>query len=209
MLRRLNSNISRKIKGKSYRDYIESKLMVPNVEYTLLIWSSNKKSNSRRSVAVEILLWLQYIYSKTTTVRAHWPQLISPWLQGQDHTWQGKTRHPAVHFPSGARQYKPGDELDVLCDRAPGGASPAQSPCPTTAELAVEENTLLSSHLHLPSTRQRAATSMSFYCCPFSFFMAYYGVNCIVHLTTSHFFCFFLWKLNTKVLHTMKQPSVK
>lgn len=134
--------------------------MVPNVEDTLLIWSSNKKSNSRRSVTVEILLWLQYIYSKTTTVRAHWLQLVSPWLQGQDHTWQGKTRHPVVHFPSGARQYKPGHELDVLCDRAPGGASPAQSPCPTAAELAVEENALLPSHLHLPSPRQSAATSV-------------------------------------------------
>lgn len=50
---------------KAYKDYIESKLMVPNVEHTLLIWSSNKKSNSRRTLAVEILLWLQYIYSNT------------------------------------------------------------------------------------------------------------------------------------------------
>ena len=39
--------------------------MVPNVEHILLIWSSNRKCNSRRTVAVEILLWLQYIYSKS------------------------------------------------------------------------------------------------------------------------------------------------
>lgn len=39
-------------------------MMVPNVEHTLLIWSCNSKA-IRRTVAVEVMLWLQYSYSMT------------------------------------------------------------------------------------------------------------------------------------------------
>lgn len=91
-----------------------------------------KKSHSRRTAAVEVLPWLQYVYRRlSATVRTDRPQLASPWLQRQDLTRQAETMHPAEHLPAGSRRYKPEDELDIRHDRAPAGASPAHSPCPT------------------------------------------------------------------------------
>lgn len=56
MERTPTTNISRKLKEKSYKDYIENKLMVLNVENTLLLLSSSHISHSRRTAAVEVIL---------------------------------------------------------------------------------------------------------------------------------------------------------
>lgn len=136
----------------------------------------NKTIHSRRTVAVEILLWLQCIYrSLSATVRTHWPQLPSSWLQRQDLTWQPKTMHPAEHFPAGTRRYKPGDELDSWHDWAP-----AQSPCPTRQ---LWRKALSCFPLVFTWHVAGCTTSVTFHHCALPFI---YELSCIVHLTISH-----------------------